>query len=218
MFGKMRLLVGCRSGMTVKFASKFHHGNPFIRGLVVCWQRNPPLREGVVLFGASAASVACGLLWDAAHSMRVYATPLFLRCSPHGHAKDFPCVAYFAPMHSTYACVTSSRGQCTQRGSRDARRGRRARLLSRRGQCTQRAFAPRPRGSRCAHAHLRSIVHCSPRASRRAKGAGKLHRFARLDSWGYSSTSRHSKRADARFAKRTVYRPPSGELVMVLIR
>ena len=38
MFGKMRLLVGCRSGMTVKFASKFHHGNPFVRGLVICWQ------------------------------------------------------------------------------------------------------------------------------------------------------------------------------------
>lgn len=62
------------------------------------------------------------------------------------------------------------------------------------------------------------LLIVAPAPPWRAKGAGKLHRFARLDSWGYSSASRHSKRADARFAKRTVYRPPSGELVMVLIR
>lgn len=77
-------------------------------------------------------------------------------------------------------------------------------------------------------AHLRSTVHCSPRALRRAKEAGKLHRFAafpphsllriHLFARCYSSASRHSKRVDARFARRTVYRPPSGELVMVLMR
>lgn len=41
-----------------------------------------------------------------------------------------------------------------------------------------------------------------------------IYLFARC----YSSTSRHSKRVDARFARRTVYRPPSGELVMVFMR
>lgn len=60
------------------------------------------------------------------------------------------------------------------------------------------------------------IVALAPHGGR--KGQENYTASTRLDSWGYSSTSRHSKRADARFAKRTVYRPPSGELVMVLIR
>lgn len=78
------------------------------------------------------------------------------------------------------------------------------------------------------NAHLRSIVHCNFYVPRRAEEAGKLHRLVtfalqfllciRLFARCYSNTSRHSKRADARFAKRTVYRPPSGELVIVLIR
>lgn len=78
------------------------------------------------------------------------------------------------------------------------------------------------------NAHLRSIVHCSFYASRQVEEAGKLHCLAtfalqfllciRLFARCYSNTSRHSKRVDARFARRTVYRPPSGELVMVLMR
>lgn len=78
------------------------------------------------------------------------------------------------------------------------------------------------------NAHLRSIVHCSFYTSRRVEEAGKLHCIAtfalqlllciRLFARCYSSTSLHSKRVDARFARRTVYRPPSGEFVMVLMR
>lgn len=56
MFGKMRLLVGCRSGMTVKFASKFHHGNPFVRGLLFAGSA-VPFRGGTVLFDTGAVSV-----------------------------------------------------------------------------------------------------------------------------------------------------------------
>lgn len=106
------------------------------------------------------------------------AKAILLRCPPHRHAKDFPCVAWFRP--------------------------------------------------NALNAHLRSIVHCSFYTSRRVEEAGKLHCIAtfalqfllciRLFARCYSSTLRHSKRADARFAKRMVYRPPSGELVMVLIR
>lgn len=106
------------------------------------------------------------------------AKAIFLRCPPHRHAKDIPCVAWFRP--------------------------------------------------NALNAHLRSIVHCSFYVLRRAKEAGKLHRLAtfalqfllciRLFARCYSNTSRHSKRVDARFARRTVYRPPSGELVMVLMR
>lgn len=55
MFGKMRLLVGCRSGMTVKFASKFHHGNPFVRGLL--FAGSAVSFRGTVLFDAGAVSV-----------------------------------------------------------------------------------------------------------------------------------------------------------------
>lgn len=61
MFGKMRLLVGCRSGMTVKFASKFYHGNPFVRGLLFAGSA-VPFRGGTVLFDAGAVSVVRGLL------------------------------------------------------------------------------------------------------------------------------------------------------------
>lgn len=107
--------------------------------------------------------------------------------------------------------------------------GRAGDLVRRRSEAMRSARAVRrPAEAGAFGAHLRSTVHCSPCAPRRAKGAGKLHRFAtlaphsllciRLFARRYSSTSRHSKRADARFAKRTVYRPPSGELVMVLMR
>ena len=98
----------------------------------------------------------------------------------------------------------------------------------RRGRRIRHAFARYPADATALAERLRSIVHCSPRALLRAKGAGKLHRFAPLAPHSllcvclfarrYSSTSRHSKRVDARFAKRTVYSPPSGELVIVLIR
>ena len=42
--------------MTVKFASKFHHGNPFVRGLLFAGSAAPFEGEGVALFGAGAVS------------------------------------------------------------------------------------------------------------------------------------------------------------------
>lgn len=131
--------------------------------------------------------------WGLAHSACVCA----------GIAQErFPCVARCMDAPRTF-CVAVPR-LCTRR------------VLS--------AVLWRP----ADNAHLRSTIHCSPRALRRAKEAGKLHRFAALAPHSllcihlfarcYSSTSRHSKRVDARFARRTVYRPPSGELVMVLMR
>ena len=183
----MSLLMGCRSGMTVKFASKFHHGNPFVRGLLFV-DSAAPFRGGRAL--------RCSTLVRYRHVRRRAAVVRgsyesdFLRWSPHCRAEE---------------------------------------LLRRRSEAMRSArVVRRPAKAGSFGAHLRSTVHCSPCAPRRAKGAGKLHRFATLAPHSplciclfarrYSSTSRHSKRVDARFAKRTVYRPPSGELVMVLIR
>lgn len=126
MFGKMRLLVGCRSGMTVKFASKFHHGNPFVRGLlfagsavpfrghcaVRCWCSigcaRPPLRRGAI------DAHLCDVAFAGAASARAKASG----CCAGIVRKRFSCVARradmprtflawrsFAPMHSTRICA-----------------------------------------------------------------------------------------------------------------
>lgn len=126
MFGKMRLLVGCRSGMTVKFASKFHHGNPFVRGLlfagsavpfrghcaVRCWCSigcaRPPLRRGAI------DAHLCDAAFAGAASARAKASG----CCAGIVRKRFSCVARradmprtflawrsFAPMHSTRICA-----------------------------------------------------------------------------------------------------------------
>lgn len=196
----MRLLVGCRSGMTVKFASKFHHGNPFVRGslfagsavpfrghcAVRCWCgigcARPPLRRGAI------DAHLCDAAFAGAASARAKASG----CCACIVRKRFSCVARRADMPRAFLAW--------------------------------RGFAP----PNALNAHLRSIVHCSFYVLRRAEEAGKLHRLATfalqfllcacLFARRYSSTSRHSKRVDARFARRTVYRPPSGELVMVLMR
>lgn len=122
MFGKMRLLVGCRSGMTVKFASKFHHGNPFVRGLLFAGSAVP-------FRGHCAVRRWCGIgcvrpLWGAAQSMRICATlPLRER---HRHVQrreavaqgscesDFPALpaAQTCQGHSLRGVVSP---QCTQR-------------------------------------------------------------------------------------------------------
>lgn len=197
----MRLLVGCRSGMTVKFASKFHHGNPFVRGLlfagsavpfrgghcaVRCWCgigcARPPLRRGAI------DAHLCDAAFAGAASARAKASG----CCAGIVRKRFSCVARRADMPRAFLAW--------------------------------RGFAP----PNALNAHLRSIVHCSFYTSRRVEEAGKLHCIATfalqlllctcLFARCYSNTSRHSKRVDARFARRTVYRPPSGELVIVLIR
>ena len=204
----MRLFVGCRSGMTVKFASKFHHGNPFVRGACCLLAVRLLLRGGRCavrrwygigcmrsLFKSAALDARLrDAPWEAdAFDIRLRgnrARAIFLRCPMRGRAKD---------------------------------------LLRRRSEVMHSArVVRRPVEAGAFGAHLRSTIHCNPRALRRAKEAGKLHRFAALAPHSllcihlfarcYSSTSRHSKRVDARFARRTVYKPPSRELVMVLIR
>ena len=119
MFGKMRLLVGCRSGMTVKFASKFHHGNPFVRGLLFAGSAG-----GTVLFNAGAVSVARDPLWGAAQSTRICATPPLRERRRHVQRReavaqgscesDFPALpaAQTCQGHSLRGVVSS---QCTQR-------------------------------------------------------------------------------------------------------
>lgn len=206
MFGKMRLLVGCRSGMTVKFASKFHHGNPFVRGLLFAGSAAP-------FKGRAAVRRWCGIGCMRSPSESA-ALDARLRDAPWGLA------------HSACVCagIAQERFPCVAR-CMDAPRT----FLRRRSEVMHSArVVRRPVEAGTFGAHLRSTVHCSPRALRRAKEAGKLHRFAALAPHSllcihlfarcYSSTSRHSKRVDARFARRTVYRPPSGELVMVLMR
>lgn len=195
----MRLLVGCRSGMTVKFASRFHHGNPFVRGLLFAGSAVP--FRGALCCSMLVRYRLCEASFEARRNrcafvrrrlcgsgigtckgerlLRMHrAKAIFLRCPLRRHAKGIPCVVQFRP--------------------------------------------------NALNAHLRSIVHCSFYASRQVEEAGKLHCLAtfalqfllciRLFARCYSNTSRHSKRVDARFARRTVYRPPSGELVMVLMR
>lgn len=85
-----------------------------------------------------------------------------------------------------------------------------------------------PAKSSAFGAHFCSTVYCSPcaptpgeKGRKKTPLRGSCPAFPALRPpvrLCYSSTPRHSKRVDARFAKRTVYRPPSGELVMVLIR
>ena len=198
MFGKMRLLVGCRSGMTVKFASKFHHGNPFVRGLLFAGSAVP-------FRGHCAVRRWCGI---------GCVGPPLRRSAIDAHL----CDVAFAGAAS--ACA-KARGCCAgivrKRFSCVARRTDMPRTF-----LAWRSFAP------MHPTRIRSIVYCNFYVPRRAEEAGKLHRLAtfvlqsllciRLFARCYSSTSRHSKRVDARFARRTVYRPPSGELVMVLMR
>ena len=213
MFGKMSLLMGCRSGMTVKFASKFHHGNPFVRGLLFV-DGAAPFRGGRALRCSTLVRyrVRVVSLAGALRSMRVCVTP--------------PLQERYRHVRRRAAVVRGSYESDFLRWSPHCRAEE---LLRRRSEAMRSArVVRRPAKAGSFGAHLRSTVHCSPCAPRRAKGAGKLHRFATLAPHSplctclfarrYSSTSRHSKRVDARFAKRTVYRPPSGELVMVLIR
>lgn len=126
MFGKMRLLVGCRSGMTVKFASRFHHGNPFVRGLLFagsavpfrghCAVRRwcgigcarPPLRRSAI------DAHLCDVAFEGAASACAKARG----CCAGIVRKRFSCVARrtdmprtflawrsFAPMHPTRICA-----------------------------------------------------------------------------------------------------------------
>ena len=118
MFGKMRLLVGCRSGMTVKFASKFHHGNPFVRGACYLLAVRLPLRGGrcavrrwcgIGCMRSPSESAALGARlrdapWGLAHSVCVCA----------GIAQErFPCVARCMDAPRTF-CVAVLR-LCTRR-------------------------------------------------------------------------------------------------------
>ena len=123
----MRLLVGCRSGMTVKFASKFHHGNPFVRGLLfagsavpfrgaLCCSTLVRYRLRAILFGERRSRRAfvrrhlCGSGVGMCKGERLLrrdrVKAIFLRCPPRRHAKGIPCVAWFRPpMHSTRICA-----------------------------------------------------------------------------------------------------------------
>lgn len=126
MFGKMRLLVGCRSGMTVKFASKFHHGNPFVRGLLFAGSAVP-------FRGHCAVRRWCGIgcvrpplrrsaidahLCDVAFAGAASACAKARGCCAGIVRKRFSCVARrtdmprtflawrsFAPMHPTRICA-----------------------------------------------------------------------------------------------------------------
>lgn len=194
----MRLLVGCRSGMTVKFASKFHHGNPFVRGSLFAGSAVP-------FRGALCCSM---LVWyrlcEASFEARRNRCAFVRRrlCGSgigtcKGGVAHASCESDFPALPAAQTCQ---------------------------GHSLRGVVSP----PNALNAHLRSIVHCSFYVLRRAEEAGKLHRLATfalqfllcacLFTRRYSSTSRHSKRVDARFARRTVYRPPSGELVMVLMR
>lgn len=123
MFGKMRLLVGCRSGMTVKFASKFHHGNPFVRGLLFAGSAAPFKGEGAALFGASAVSDACGLLCrsvapdarlcDAAFAGAVSARTKAGSCCAGDRMKAISCIGRRMDAPRTF-CVAVPR-RCAQR-------------------------------------------------------------------------------------------------------
>lgn len=132
--------------------------------------------------------------WGLAHSACVCA----------GIAQErFPCVARCMDAPRTF-CVTVPR------------------------LCTRRALSAvlwRPAHSAriCAAPFIVALALCGGRKRQENYTASRpspphsllrIHLFARC----YSSASRHSKRVDARFARRTVYRPPSGELVMVLMR
>lgn len=127
MFGKMRLLVGCRSGMTVKFASKFHHGNPFVRVRYSQAVRFP--LEGALCCSMLVRYRLCEASFEARRNRCAFvrrglcgsgigtckgerllrrdrAKAIFLRCPPRRHAKGIPCVAWFRPpMHSTRICA-----------------------------------------------------------------------------------------------------------------
>ena len=126
MFGKMRLLVGCRSGMTVKFASKFHHGNPFVRGLLFAGSAVP-------FRGHCAVRRWCGIgcvrpplrrsaidahLCDVAFAGAASACAKARGCCAGIVRKRFSCVARrtdmprtflawrsFAPMHPARICA-----------------------------------------------------------------------------------------------------------------
>lgn len=199
MFGKMRLLVGCRSGMTVKFASRFHHGNPFVRGSLFAGSAVP-------FRGHCAVRRWCGI---------GCVRPPLKRSAIDAHL----CDVAFAGAAS--ACA-KARGCCAgivrKRFSCVARRTDMPRTF-----LTWRSFAPMHSTRICAALFIVTFTsHCG------RKRQEKLHRLATfalqsllcacLFARCYSNTSRHSKRVDARFARRTVYRPPSGELVMVLMR
>lgn len=158
MFGKMRLLVGCRSGMTVKFASKFHHGNPFVRGACYLLAVRLLLRGG-----RYAVRRWCGIGCMRSPSESA-ALDARLRDAPWGLA------------HSACVCagIARERFSCVAR-CMDAPRT----FLRRRSEVMRSARVVRRSVEAGAFgAHLRSTVHCSPRALRRAKEAGKLHRFA----------------------------------------
>lgn len=160
----MRLLVGCRSGMTVKFASKFHHGNPFVRGLLFVDSAAPfkggALRcSALVRYRVRAVSLAGAL-----RSMRVCATP---------------------PLQERYRHVR--RRAAVVRGSYESDflrwppHGRAEDLLRRRSEAMRSArVVRRPAKAGAFGAHFCSTTHCSPCVPRWAKGAGKLHHFAAL--------------------------------------
>lgn len=99
----MRLLVGCRSGMTVKFASKFHHGNPFVRGLLFAGSAVP-------FRGALCCSMLVRYrLCEASFEARRRAGIVRKRFSCVARHTDMPrtFLAWrsFAPMHSTRICA-----------------------------------------------------------------------------------------------------------------
>ncbi len=122
----MRLLVGCRSGMTVKFASKFH---PAILSFGVCYS----LAVRFPLGGHCAVRRWCGIgcvrpplrrsaidahLCDAAFAGAASACAKARGCCAGIVRKRFSCVARrtdmprtflawrsFAPMHSTRICA-----------------------------------------------------------------------------------------------------------------
>lgn len=122
----MRLLVGCRSGMTVKFASKFHHGNPFVRGLLFAGSAVPFRGHCAVRrwcgIGCARSSLGSGAvdahLCDATFAGAASACAKARGCCAGIVRKRFSCVARrtdmprtflawcsFAPMHSTRICA-----------------------------------------------------------------------------------------------------------------
>lgn len=121
----MRLLVGCRSGMTVKFASRFHHGNPFVRGSLFAGSAAP--FRGALCCSALVWYRLCDAAFAGAASARAKASG----CCAGIVRKRFSCVARradmprtflawrsFAPMHSTRICAASFIVTFTSHGGR----------------------------------------------------------------------------------------------------
>lgn len=122
----MRLLVGCRSGMTVKFASKFHHGNPFVRGLLFAGSAVPfrghcavrrwcgigcvrsPLRRGAIdahLCDAAFAGAASACAKAGGCCAGIVRKRFFCVARRADMPRTFLAWRSFAPMHSTRICA-----------------------------------------------------------------------------------------------------------------